>query len=127
EDEQGGLRLAAERSLPGICELLGFQAMIFEQARQALARSPRVAREHDLVSASAEIGDVRSNRFVDIRLLGALRREITRSLHSEVDHAVRFRLREMRGEVDWPVRDEACKFSLGEIECIWFERSIAPR
>ena len=97
----------AERFLPAVDELQRFDAMIFEQAGEAFARAARVAGEHDLVAAPAQLADVLGDGFVDVRLLRALGREVARRLHAEIDDAVGFGLGEGRGEVDRPLGFDA--------------------
>ena len=66
-----------------------------------------VAREHDLASASAKLGDMVCDGLIDIRLLRALGREIARRLDLEVDGPRGFGLGERRGEVDRPLGDSS--------------------
>ena len=89
QDHQRRLRLAAERFLPAVDELLGLEPVIVEQAGKPLARADAVAGEHDLVAALPKLADMVGDGFVDIGLLRALRSEIARRLDAEADDPAR--------------------------------------
>ena len=50
--------------------------MILEQSAQAFAGAARVACEHDFVACAAQVTDMLRYRFVDVRLLRSLGREV---------------------------------------------------
>ena len=54
------------------------------------------------MAALAKFADVVGNRFIDVRLLSALRREIARGLHGEVDRGPDSG--SGKGEVRWIAR-----------------------
>ena len=74
--------------------------MIGEQARQPLARARRIAGEHDLALARAQLGDMLDHGFVDIGALRPLGREIARRVDLEIEHRRAFGLVERGREVD---------------------------
>ena len=88
KNEERRLGLGAECFLPAADLFVRLEAMVFEQAGEALAGAAGVAGENDRVAAPAQVGDVLGDGFVDVRLLGSLGCEIACWLDTEVEHAV---------------------------------------
>jgi hypothetical protein len=66
----------ALRLLPALGERRLAQLVLGKQPLQPLARADGIARQDDLGAGAAKLADVLDDRFVDVEVLRALRREI---------------------------------------------------
>ncbi len=116
----------AERRVPVVRDLERPDAVIAEQRLETVARALGVARQHDPVLCAVQLLDMRADRFVDVRLRGALGREIAGCSDAEVEHvAVRLGPAEVRRQVHVRALQASPPFLLRKVERVRSERAVA--
>ena len=85
KDDQRRLGLASECFLPALDQLVRLEPVILEQAKQPLSCTSRVAGEHDLMTAPAQLADMIGNSLVNVGLLRSFGREIRGRFNAEPD------------------------------------------
>jgi len=101
------------------------QPMLMQQALQPLPCPARIAGEDDAAAVARERADMAGDRFVDIGILRAFRREIARRLHAEIEHRRAFRLVERGREMDRAVGNRLVPLGFRKVERGRLERTIA--
>src|ERR671914_2756194 len=99
--------------------------MIAEQALEALARTHRIARQHDLVLRLAQGVDMAGDGFVDVGAARPLGGEIARRLDREIDDLRAFGLVEGRDEMERALADHLLPFAAREVERLRRQRLVA--
>jgi hypothetical protein len=123
-EDGAATRRGAECFLPAVGGGKAGDAMIGEQAGQALARAGRIAGDHHLLLGAAQGVDMLADRLIDIGVLRAFRREIARAVDGEVEDGGAFGFMEGGGGVHRPAGGGGVPLGGVEIERVRRERAI---
>ena len=118
-------RGGTERFLPAVDRRERGDAMLAQQAREAIARAARVAGDDRAARLAALVGEMVGDLLIDIGVGGAFGGEIAGGEGFEVDDLRRRGDVEGRDDVDRAADGGAGPVALGQIECVGRERAIA--
>src|SRR3546814_6459451 len=99
--------------------------MILQQPLQSLPGAIRIARQHDLVLRAPELGHLRHDRFIDVRILRALGGEVARAVDPEIEDRGAFRLVKRRDLMKRSFDDAPLPLVAAEIEGWRCQRTVA--